>query len=93
MDPLCLPRDPEWGIYKDGADGDKAYVYGAEYQTYTYNSMPGVHDHDVPCAVCVVRNRSLLQMFPGTCKISFIPPPKKIKWIFIQIVSKKSTIF
>ncbi|XP_078330748.1 uncharacterized protein LOC144624691 [Crassostrea virginica] len=69
VDPLCLPRDPEWGIYKDGTDGAKAYVYGAEYETYTYNSMPTVHDHDVPCAVCLVRNRSVTKMFPGrkTC--------------------------
>ena len=65
VDPLCLPRDPEWGIYKDGTDGAKAYVYGAEYETYTYNSMPTVHDHDVPCAVCLVRNRSVTKMFPG----------------------------
>ncbi|XP_022292590.2 uncharacterized protein LOC111103545 [Crassostrea virginica] len=69
VDPLCLPRDPEWGIYKDGTDGYKAYVYGAEYETDTYNSMPTVHNHDVPCAVCLVRNRSVTKMFPGrkTC--------------------------
>nr|XP_022292593.1 short-chain collagen C4-like [Crassostrea virginica] len=65
VDPLCLPRDPEWGIYKDGVDGQKAFVYGSEYQTFTSNSMPGVFEHDVPCAVCVVRNRSLLKMFPA----------------------------
>lgn len=65
VDPLCLPRKPEWGIYKDGVDGQKAFVYGSEYQTFTSNSMPGVFEHDVPCAVCVVRNRSLLKMFPG----------------------------
>ena len=40
-------------------------MYGAEYETYTYNNMPPVHDHDVPCAVCLVRNRSLVRMFPG----------------------------
>ncbi|XP_078331169.1 uncharacterized protein LOC111103549 [Crassostrea virginica] len=63
VDPLCLPRDPEWGIYKDGTDGAKAYVFGAEYQTYSYNVPPGVHDHDVPCAVCLVRNKSVTKMF------------------------------
>ena len=77
VDPLCLPRDPEWGIYKDGVDGQKAFVYGSEYQTFTSNSMPGVFEHDVPCAVCVVRNRSLLKMFPGK---TFFFTKKKFKY-------------
>ena len=68
VEPLCLPRDPEWGIYRDGTDGSKAYVYGAEYQSAT---LPGykstVHDNDIPCAVCLVRNRSVVQMIPGRC--------------------------
>lgn len=34
VDPLCLPRDPEWGIYSDVSDEGKAFVYGAEYQTF-----------------------------------------------------------
>lgn len=54
------------GAYKDETDGYKAYIYGAEFQTYT---SPGnqrtVHDHDVPCAVCLRRNRSVIKMFPG----------------------------
>ena len=63
---LCLPSDPQWGIYKDGHDGYKALVYGAEYETYTYNeNFAGMHDHDVPCAVCLVHNRSVVRMFPG----------------------------
>ncbi|XP_078309752.1 uncharacterized protein LOC111107576 isoform X2 [Crassostrea virginica] len=67
---LCLPSDPQWGIYKDGLDGYKALVYGAEYETYTYNeNFAGMHDHDVPCAVCLVHNRSVVRMFPArkTC--------------------------
>lgn len=63
---LCLPSDPQWGIYRDGHDGVKALVYGAEYETYTYNeNFAGMHDHDVPCAVCLVHNRSVVRMFPG----------------------------
>ncbi|XP_078339048.1 uncharacterized protein LOC144627079 [Crassostrea virginica] len=65
VDPLCLPRDPEWGVYTNWHDGTKAYVYGAEYQTNSFSSLAGVHDHDVPCAVCIVRNRSLVRMFPA----------------------------
>ena len=63
---LCLPSDPQWGIYKDGLDGVKALVYGTEYETYTYNeNFAGMHDQDVPCAVCLVQNRSVVRMFPG----------------------------
>ncbi|XP_061178463.1 uncharacterized protein LOC133187121 [Saccostrea echinata] len=70
VDLLCLPKDPEWGIYKDGNNGDKAYVYGAEYETNTFKSrFTSFHDHDVPCAVCLVKNRSVVKIFPArkTC--------------------------
>ncbi|XP_052704118.1 short-chain collagen C4-like [Crassostrea angulata] len=66
VDPLCLPRDPEWGLYTDGTDGDKAYVYGAEYETATSpGNLRSFHQHDVPCAVCLQRNRSVVKMFPA----------------------------
>uniref|UniRef100_A0A8W8IFZ6 Short-chain collagen C4 n=1 Tax=Magallana gigas TaxID=29159 RepID=A0A8W8IFZ6_MAGGI len=71
VEPLCLPRKPEWGHYRDGTEGYKAYIYGAEYET---SDLSGkwlkLHDHDVPCAVCLVRNRSVVKMFPATrmCK-------------------------
>ncbi|XP_062571759.1 uncharacterized protein LOC134233773, partial [Saccostrea cucullata] len=65
VEPLCLPRDPEWGLYKDGFEGDKAYVFGAEYESYTFTShFTSLHNHDVPCAVCLVQNRSVVKMFP-----------------------------
>lgn len=65
-EPLCLPSDPQWGVYKDGIDGSKGFVFGAEYETRHYNYyFRGMHDHDVPCAVCLVRNRSVVKMFPG----------------------------
>uniref|UniRef100_K1PRA3 Short-chain collagen C4 n=1 Tax=Magallana gigas TaxID=29159 RepID=K1PRA3_MAGGI len=66
VEPLCLPRNPEWEIYNDEYDGAKAYVYGAEYQTNTFKgSIKTLHDHDIPCTVCLVRQRSIVQMFPG----------------------------
>lgn len=74
VEPLCLPRNPEWGIYKDGTKGGKAYIYGAEYETSELTRyMRKLHDHDVPCAVCLRRNKSAVKMFPGkqtinTCK-------------------------
>ncbi|XP_056006021.1 short-chain collagen C4-like [Ostrea edulis] len=70
VEPLCLPRDPEWGRCKDGTDKDKAYVYGAEYETdHDLGNMRRLHQHDVPCAVCLIYNRSVLRLFPArkTC--------------------------
>ncbi|XP_078661022.1 uncharacterized protein LOC144905301 [Branchiostoma floridae x Branchiostoma belcheri] len=69
---LCLPKDPEWGSHQDAFNGNVAYLYGAEYETH--NQPPfvgaGLHDHDVPCAVCHAPGRSALLMIPGrkTCK-------------------------
>lgn len=66
VEPMCLPRNPEWGMYTDGHEGYKAYVYGAEYETESFKgNIQTLHDHDVPCAVCLVRQRSVVQMFPG----------------------------
>lgn len=71
VDALCLPRDPEWGNYRDGTDGDKAYVLGAEYQTYdSLGNLRKLHNHDVPCAVCFRRNRSVVRMFPGASDLN-----------------------
>lgn len=73
VEPLCLPRNPEWEIYNDGYDGAKAYIYGAEYETNTFKgSIKTLHDHDIPCAVCLVRQRSIVQMFPGKYELKQI---------------------
>lgn len=53
-------------FYKDGTDGLKAYVFGAEYETHSFMGFKkSLAEHDVPCAVCLVRNRSAVNMFPG----------------------------
>lgn len=66
VEPLCLPRNPEWGRYTDGYDGAKAYVFGAEYESYSFKGFDQtIHEHDVPCAVCLVRQRTVVMMFPG----------------------------
>ncbi|KAK3109050.1 hypothetical protein FSP39_021864, partial [Pinctada imbricata] len=65
-DPLCLPSDPEWGLYTDTEDSIRAYVYGAEYQFHTLtDSRKKVHDYDVPCAVCRVMGRSTVITIPA----------------------------
>lgn len=53
-------------MYTDEHNGDRNYVYGTEYETQTFKgNIKTLHDHDVPCAVCLVHQRSVVQMFPG----------------------------
>lgn len=53
-------------MYIDGYDGYKAYIYGAEYETSTFKgNIKNVQAHDIPCAVWLVHQRSVVQMFPG----------------------------
>ncbi|XP_019639220.1 PREDICTED: uncharacterized protein LOC109481158 [Branchiostoma belcheri] len=64
---VCLPKDPEWGVFTDGNQGT-AYMCGAEYQVvYGNNPFQGasLHDHDVPCAVCHVASRGSKLMIPA----------------------------
>lgn len=45
---------------------DLKIVFGAEYETNTFTGyIETLHHHDVPCAVCLARQRSIVQMFPG----------------------------
>ena len=73
-DTQCLPRDPQWGNDHPGETG--SYIYGAEYQTGTDGSKSifgkNVHDQDVPCAVCEVKGRTTLRMFPARTLGCFI---------------------
>ena len=54
---LCLPDDPQ---YSSTQPSQYALVYGAEYE-----SIAGVHDQNVPCAVCHVATRSSYLMVPA----------------------------
>ncbi|XP_065924104.1 uncharacterized protein [Magallana gigas] len=66
VEPLCLPRNPQWLRYRDGIENERAYVHGAEYETRTSSGgLRGVHDQDVPCAVCLKRKRFVVNMFPA----------------------------
>ncbi|CAH1228047.1 COL6A5 [Branchiostoma lanceolatum] len=67
----CLPTNPQWGSYQDGVQGDKAHMWGAEYQltsNYPFGSTPTSVDN-VPCAVCYVPTRGSKLMIPArnTC--------------------------
>lgn len=66
VEPLCLPRNPQWLRYRYGIENERAYVHGAEYETRSSSGgLRGVHDQDVPCAVCLKRKRFVVNMFPG----------------------------
>ena len=59
--------------------GDQKYralIYGAEYQSHTDKSSyaNGRFNHDVPCAVCHVSNRTVVYMVPAkyTCPTGWI---------------------
>eukprot|EP00058_Branchiostoma_floridae_P013324 XP_002598812.1 hypothetical protein BRAFLDRAFT_74511 [Branchiostoma floridae] len=64
---VCLPKDPEWGVFTDGNQGT-AYMQGAEYELNLGNNPfqgASLHDHDVPCAVCHVASRGSKLMIPA----------------------------
>ena len=63
----CLSLDPTWGYYSDGLQG-ASYIYGTEYQL-EHGIQPfvnkGLHDYDVPCALCYASNNNTQFMLPG----------------------------
>ena len=65
----CLTLEPENEDFGPGiATG--SYMYGSEYKIFKNNpsDYQGLHNHDVPCAVCYVSTRSAKIMIPGTYK-------------------------
>ena len=61
---LCLPDNPDYSKYNPGVQGDSP-VYGTEYQTQSgQTTLPGVFDHNAPCAVCHTR-REVVLMVPA----------------------------
>ena len=68
--PQCLPLDPNFLTPING-DNSRGYMYGGEYETGTYSNsyLHGRHNHDIPCAVCHVNNRTAVYMVPAkyTC--------------------------
>ena len=73
--PQCLPLDPNFLTPISGHQY-RAFMYGAEYQTYTDTNshIHGHHDTDVLCAVCHVSNRTAVYMVPAkyTCPTGWI---------------------
>ena len=65
---LCLPDNPEYLATQAGASNWRANLYGTEYET-NVGSLSGLHNHNVPCAICYASNRVSLLMIPAklTC--------------------------
>jgi len=60
-DTICLPSNPTWSNYTDGLNGDKARVYGTEF-----NSEDGIF----PKAASLFlfrRNRKTEKHWPAYC--------------------------
>ena len=73
--PQCLPLDPNFLTPIGGVQTARAYMYGAEYRTWTDSNsqVHGRQNADVPCAVCHVSNRTAVYMVPAkyTCPIGW----------------------
>ena len=68
---LCLPEDPDYLTETAGFSG-QSIINGAEYQ-FGGNLHSGIHDHNVPCAVCYVSTRTSVLMIPAKsqCPVSW----------------------
>lgn len=58
---LCMPLDPEYTLAVQNGVRGHSYVYGTEYEY----PLRGLHDHDVPCAVCYAATRATALMIPA----------------------------
>ena len=58
---LCMPNDPDYSNFNPGVQ-DHSPIYGTEYQTVPNIALPGVCDHNVPCAVCRTRQETVLMI-------------------------------
>lgn len=70
---LCLPKNPDWAAYTDGAQSYSGFLYGVEFEPSDGRTDRffgnGHSQHDVPCTVCYTRSRASSIMLPGkrTC--------------------------
>ena len=60
-----MPLTVEYGQFESGAQfSSRSFLHGIEYETQD-SPLSQVHNHDVPCAVCLVRNSPETLMIPG----------------------------
>ncbi|XP_062577212.1 short-chain collagen C4-like [Saccostrea cucullata] len=65
VEPLCLPRNPQWSRYDKRFSSFRGYIYGAEYELPTNIIYSDLHDNDVPCAVCETRSGKSAIVIPA----------------------------
>ena len=73
---VCMPEDPDYTSETAGLSSYAEHnkLFGSEYQ---FNAGPqslrGVYQHNVPCAVCYVPTRAATIMIPAktTCPVSW----------------------
>ena len=62
---MCMPLTVEYGAFESGTQfSSRSFLHGMEYETQD-SPLAQVHDHDVPCAVCLVRSSPETLMIPG----------------------------
>ncbi|CAI9737147.1 Hypothetical predicted protein [Octopus vulgaris] len=70
---LCLPNDPIWANYTTEVE-KSAFIYGSEYEIslyptnnklFSFANAESLHDHNVPCAVCLTRQPAVVMMLPA----------------------------
>lgn len=61
----CLPWDPIYDEVDDDTEGNRAYIYGTEYQTALFDPLVPLYNHDAVCAVCRVSSRGTVWMIPA----------------------------
>ena len=63
---MCLPEDPEYLDVQPGMQSGRARIYSTEYEEF--GNAP-LHNHEAPCAVCMVPIRGRMLMIPAklTC--------------------------
>ncbi|XP_029647880.1 uncharacterized protein LOC115221790 [Octopus sinensis] len=73
---LCLPNDPIWANYTTQVE-KSAFIYGSEYEIslyptnnklFSFANAESLHDHNVPCAVCLTRQPAVVMMLPARTK-------------------------
>ena len=60
-DDLCMPNNPQYSNYRPGVQG-YSHVYGVEYED---TITAGGAQHNAPCAVCNVPDKSTTIMIPA----------------------------
>ncbi|CAI9737338.1 Hypothetical predicted protein [Octopus vulgaris] len=69
---LCLPNDPIWANYTAKVE-DGGWIHGSEYQLdlyptnklFSFANAESIHDHNVPCAVCLTQQPAVVMMLPA----------------------------